>query len=174
LYPLNRPGNRSKEENSRQTQPTPRIAERNAEISHSPEQFWEAARIAYKQASKAAKFSGQAQKMLAYSEKSLSMARNIDKPGRILSGLNDVIWAHRYVKNFRRVDQSLEEGFTSFGRCRFKPAVDIIGMAFFPDIWVIRMSVAAIMMRLSSLCRFPLDILEITYRRFEETQAKVN
>jgi CHAT domain-containing protein len=112
LYPLNRPGNRSKEENSRQTQPTPRIAERNAEISHSPEQFWEAARIAYKQASKAAKFSGQAQKMLAYSEKSLWMARNIDKPGRILSGLNDVIWAHRYVKNFRRVDQSLEEGFT--------------------------------------------------------------
>jgi CHAT domain-containing protein len=87
-------------------------AEKNAEISRSPEQYWEAARIAYKEASRAAKFSGQAQKMLTYGDKSLSMARRIDKPGRILSGLNDVIAAHKYVKNFRRVDQYLEEGFT--------------------------------------------------------------
>jgi tetratricopeptide (TPR) repeat protein len=87
-------------------------AERNAETSRSPEEHWETARIAFKQASRAAKFSGQVQKMLAYSEKSLLIARKIDKPVRILGGLNDVIWAHKYVKNFRRVDQPLEEGFT--------------------------------------------------------------
>jgi hypothetical protein len=53
-----------------------REAEQTALSSASPQAHWETAMVHYREANRAAKLSGEVQKMLAYSEKAFETARN--------------------------------------------------------------------------------------------------
>jgi len=89
-----------------------REAEIAASISPAPQQYWQAAFVAYMEASRAAKLSGQVQKMLSYSEKALETARKTGKPVPEIRAINGMIYAHTYIKNFAKVGPLIENGMT--------------------------------------------------------------
>jgi len=89
-----------------------RVAEIAASISPTPKQNWQAAFLAYQEAARAARLSGQVQKMLSYSEKALETARKTRKPIPELRAINGMIYAHTYIKNFAKVGQLTEKGMT--------------------------------------------------------------
>jgi len=87
-----------------------REAEKDAASSRRPEPYWEAAFAAYQEAARAARLSGQVQKMLAHSDKALEMARKTGKPALELRAINGMIYAHTHIRNFGKVSQLMEQG----------------------------------------------------------------
>ena len=87
-----------------------REAEKDAASSRRPEPYWEAAFAAYQEAARAARLSGQVQKMLTHSDKALEMARKTGKPALELRAINGMIYAHTHIRNFGKVSQLMEQG----------------------------------------------------------------
>ena len=87
-----------------------REAEKDAATSRRPEPYWEAAFAAYQEAARAARLSGQVQKMLTHSDKALEMARKTGKPALELRAINGMIYAHTHIRNFGKVSQLMEQG----------------------------------------------------------------
>lgn len=85
-------------------------AEKDASASSQPEQYLETAWASYKEACRAARLSGQVQKMFIYGEKALEMARKIAKPERELNAINEMIYVHRYIRNYDKVSEFIEQG----------------------------------------------------------------
>lgn len=87
-----------------------REAEKDAATSRRPEPYWEAAFAAYQEAARAARYSGQVQKMLTYSEKALEMAGKTGKAGLQLSAINETRNAHEHVRNFGKASELTNQG----------------------------------------------------------------
>jgi hypothetical protein len=60
---------------------------------------WETARKFYTEAERAARLSGQVQKMLAYGEKALEIARKTGNPALELGAINEMIFVHTYLRD---------------------------------------------------------------------------
>lgn len=86
-------------------------AEKKATTSSRPQPNLETASAAYREASRAARFSGQTQKMLTYAEKSLEMAQKTGVPEHIANSIALLVLAYEVVGNDARVSELLEEGF---------------------------------------------------------------
>jgi len=85
-------------------------AETNASTSPKPEPYWQEAFVAYLEAARAARLSGQVQKMVTYGDKASEMARKAKNPQLELRAINGMIDAHNHIKNFARASQLIEEG----------------------------------------------------------------
>ncbi len=85
-------------------------AEKDAEASWFPQQYWEAATGAYREASRTARLSGQLQKAITYGEKALEMAANTKKPVPQVDAINVLISTHRSVRNFAKARELMEKG----------------------------------------------------------------
>ena len=77
-----------------------REAEQAALASASPASLWESATVHYREANRAARLSGQVQKMLIYSDKTLETARKTGNPGHEIYAVSELIYAYRYVRDF--------------------------------------------------------------------------
>lgn len=95
-----------------------REAEKNATASWFPDQYWETAATAYRQASTAALFSGQLQKSITFAHKSLEIAEKIRNPvlenvsplSLQLRAINLLIAAYQSVRNFDKAREFIEKG----------------------------------------------------------------
>lgn len=87
-----------------------REAEQAALISPTPQQYWQAAFAAYLEASRAARLTGQVQKMLTYSGKALETARKTGRPVPEIRAINVMIYAYTYLKNFAKADNLTDIG----------------------------------------------------------------
>ncbi len=79
---------------------------------------WADAYVAYREASRAARFSGQAQKMIAYAEKSLEMAIKIKSLLARLNAIDNLLLAQRFVRNYPKVVELANQGLTLAGTFR--------------------------------------------------------
>ena len=86
-------------------------AEKSALSSMFPQQYWEAAALAYKYAARAARNSGQLQKAIDYAEKALETAEKTKEPRYMLNAIQELIWAYRSVRNFEKSSEYLQKGF---------------------------------------------------------------
>ena len=86
-------------------------AEKNAEASWLPQQYWHTATAAYVEASRAAQLSGQLQKAITYGEKALQMAEKTKDPVDQVSAIHLLIDAYRAVRSFAKARDLLETGF---------------------------------------------------------------
>ena len=87
-----------------------REAEQAALTSASPASLWASATVHYREANRAARMSGQVQKMLIYGEKTLETARKTGKPGHEIFAVSELVDAYRYVRDFRKVGELIEQG----------------------------------------------------------------
>ena len=87
-----------------------REAEKNAAASSFPRQYWEAATDAYRQASSAARQSGQLQEAISYAEKAREMAEKTKEPRFRLRAITRLIQAYRSVRNFDKAREHIEKG----------------------------------------------------------------
>jgi CHAT domain-containing protein len=87
-----------------------RQAEQEAGASSSPQPLWESAMVHYKEAARAARLSGQVQKMLAYSEKTSETAQKTGKTTLQVNAINEMIEAYQYLKNFGKVRELITQG----------------------------------------------------------------
>lgn len=86
-------------------------AEKKAAASAEPKPFLEAARAAYKEASRICRFTGETQKMIAYSEKSLEIARKIGQPVGELNSIDQMIMTYVYIGNDIKAKELIDQGF---------------------------------------------------------------
>ena len=87
-----------------------REAEKNAQTSLFPQQYWLAGAAAYRRAADAAREAGQLQKAITYGEKTLEMAEKSKDPGNLFSAIHTLVLAYRQVRNFDRARELLERG----------------------------------------------------------------
>jgi CHAT domain-containing protein len=87
-----------------------REAEKSAQASLFPQQYWQAAVHAYRQAADAAREAGQLQKAITYGEKALEMAEKSKDPGSLFSAIHTLVLAYRSVRNFDKARELLEKG----------------------------------------------------------------
>ena len=66
-----------------------REAEKNAQASLFPQQYWQAAVDAYRRAGRAARQAGQLQKAITYGEKALEMAEKSKDPASLFRAIDD-------------------------------------------------------------------------------------
>jgi CHAT domain-containing protein len=87
-----------------------REAEKNAQASLFPQQYWLAGAGAYRRAADAAREAGQLQKAITYGEKTLEMAEKSKDPGSLFSAIHTLVLAYKQVRNFDRARELLERG----------------------------------------------------------------
>jgi CHAT domain-containing protein len=87
-----------------------REAEKNAQASLFPQQYWQAAVHAYRQASDAARHAGELQKAITYGEKSLEMAEKSKNPGSVVQAIYTLVLAYNQVRNFDKARELIEKG----------------------------------------------------------------
>ncbi len=88
-----------------------REAEASAASAWFPQEYWEAATAAYREASRAAFFAGQLQRSIAHGEKALEIARKTNEPRLKLWAVDQLIQVYSAVRNFDRARQFTKEGF---------------------------------------------------------------
>src|SRR5262249_21094492 len=87
-----------------------REAEKNAQRSLFPQQYWQAATQAYSWAANAAREAGQLQKAITYGEKALEMAEKSKDPGSLFRAIDTLVPIYRQVRNFDRARELIERG----------------------------------------------------------------
>ena len=87
-----------------------REAEKNAQASLFPQQYWQAAAEAYRRLRRAARAAGQLQKAITYGEKALEIAEKSKNPGSLFLAINTLVLAYRQVRNFDRARELIEKG----------------------------------------------------------------
>src|SRR5215470_9558524 len=87
-----------------------REAEKNAQTSLFPQQYWREAVEAYGLAGNAARHTGQLQKAITYGEKALEMAEKSKDPGSLFSAIHTLTLAYRQVRNFDKARELIERG----------------------------------------------------------------
>src|SRR5262245_50113121 len=87
-----------------------REAEKNAQRSLFPQQYWQAATQAYSWAANAAREAGQLQKAITYGEKALEMAEKSKNPGSLFRAIDTLVPIYRQVRNFDRARELIERG----------------------------------------------------------------
>jgi CHAT domain-containing protein len=85
-------------------------AEKNAAASWFPEQDWVIATVAYREASNAARQSGELQKAIADAERSLAAAEKTSNPTHQVRAISELINANNSVRNFDRARELIEKG----------------------------------------------------------------
>jgi CHAT domain-containing protein len=88
-----------------------REAEQAALAGSSAASNWELAHWHYREASRAARMSGQVQKMLAYAKKTLETARKTGSPFLEIDAIDTLVFTYRYVRDFPKVGELIEQGF---------------------------------------------------------------
>src|SRR4030095_5590935 len=87
-----------------------REAEKNAQASLFPQQYWQAATEAYSWAANAAREAGQLQKAITYGEKAVEMAEESKNPASLLRAIDTLVSIYRQVRNFDRARELIERG----------------------------------------------------------------
>src|SRR5215510_15038565 len=87
-----------------------REAEKSAQASLFPQQYWQAAADAYRLAGRVAREAGQLQKAITYGEKALKMAEKSKNPGVLLPAINQLSDTYRRLRNFDKARELIEEG----------------------------------------------------------------
>src|SRR5215831_4082451 len=87
-----------------------REAEKNAQGSLFPQQYWRWAVNAYRRAADAAREAGQLQRAITYGEKALEMAEKSNDPASLFSATHTLVLAYRQVRNFDKVMELIEKG----------------------------------------------------------------
>ena len=87
-----------------------REAEKSAQGSLFPQQYWQTASEAYGRAARAAGDAGQLQKAITYGEKALEPAEKSKDPRSLLRAINALVSAYRQVRNFDKARELLEKG----------------------------------------------------------------
>ncbi|MBI2986052.1 MAG: CHAT domain-containing protein [Deltaproteobacteria bacterium] len=88
-----------------------REAEKNAAASLFPQPHLKVAALAYKEAARAARASGQLQKGIVFGEKALEIAEKLGEPGYKLEALDVLIPAYRSIRSFSKASNLVEKGF---------------------------------------------------------------
>jgi CHAT domain-containing protein len=87
-----------------------REAEKNAQASLFPQQYWQAGAAAYRRAADAAREAGQLQKAITFGEKALEMAEKSNDPGSLFSATHTLVLAYNQVRNFDKARELIEKG----------------------------------------------------------------
>ena len=87
-----------------------REAEKSAQASLFPQQYWQAAVEAYRRAANAARNAGQLQKAITYGEKALEMAEKSKDPGSLFRAIDTLVLTYRQVRNFDKARELIEKG----------------------------------------------------------------
>src|SRR5262249_40877337 len=87
-----------------------REAERNAQSSLFPQQYWREAVEAYAWAANAARHTGQLQKAITYGEKALEMAEKSKNPGSLFRAIEILVPIYRQLRNFDEARALIEKG----------------------------------------------------------------
>jgi CHAT domain-containing protein len=87
-----------------------REAEKNAQESLFPQQYWRAGVAAYRLASAVARHAGQLQKAITYGEKALEMAEKSKDPGSLISAIHALALTYREVRNIDQARELTEKG----------------------------------------------------------------
>jgi tetratricopeptide (TPR) repeat protein len=87
-----------------------REAEKNAQASLFPQQYWQAGVEAYRHAAAAARHAGQLQKAITYGEKALEMAEKSKDPGSLFNGIHSLALTYRQLRNFDKARELTEKG----------------------------------------------------------------
>ena len=87
-----------------------REAEKNAQASLFPQQYWQAAAEAYSRAANAAREAGQLQKAITYGEKALEMAEKSKNPASLFRAIDTLVSVYRQVRNFDKARELIERG----------------------------------------------------------------
>jgi CHAT domain-containing protein len=87
-----------------------REAEKNAQASLFPQQYWQAAADAYGRAAEAAREAGQLQKAITYGEKALEIAEKSKDPNRLFRAINTLILTYNQVRNFDKARELIDKG----------------------------------------------------------------
>ena len=85
-------------------------AEKNAAVSWFPERDWVVATVAYREASVAARWSGQLQKAIAHAEKAVTAAEKTTNPTHQVRAVIELILSCNSVRNFDRGKELTEKG----------------------------------------------------------------
>jgi CHAT domain-containing protein/Tfp pilus assembly protein PilF len=85
-------------------------AEKNAAASWFPERDWVITTVAYREASSAARQSGQLQKAIGHAESSLAAAEKTTNPIHQVRAIFELILANNSVRNFGRARELIEKG----------------------------------------------------------------
>jgi CHAT domain-containing protein len=87
-----------------------REAEKNAQGSLFPRQYWREAVEAYGLAANTARLAGQLQKAITYGEKALEMAEKSKDPGSLFRAIDTLVPIYWQVRNFDRARDLIEKG----------------------------------------------------------------
>jgi CHAT domain-containing protein len=87
-----------------------REAEKNAQESLFPQQYWREAAEAYGRAARAAQQTGQLQKAITYGEKALEMAEKSKDPDSLLRTIETLVFTYRQVRDFDKARELIERG----------------------------------------------------------------
>jgi CHAT domain-containing protein len=87
-----------------------REAEKSAQGSLFPQQYWREAVQAYGLAGNTARFAGQLQKAITHGEKALEIAEKSKNPGSLFHAINTLVLAYNQVRNFDKARELLERG----------------------------------------------------------------
>src|SRR5215470_12295217 len=87
-----------------------RQAEKNAQTSLFPQQYWREAVEAYGLAGNAARHTGQLQKAITYGEKALEIAEKSKDPNSLFRAIDTLVPIYRQVRNFDRARELIEKG----------------------------------------------------------------
>jgi len=87
-----------------------REAEKNAQASLFPQQYWYVAAEAYNRAAKTAREAGQLQKAITYGESALEMAEKSKDPGSLFRAIETLALVYRQVRNFDRARELIQKG----------------------------------------------------------------
>src|SRR5215831_20647061 len=87
-----------------------REAEKNAQGSLFPQQYWREAVEAYAWAAAAAGRTGQLQKAITYGEKALEMAEKSKNPASLFRAIEILVPIYRQVRNFDSARELIEKG----------------------------------------------------------------
>src|SRR5215467_9279338 len=87
-----------------------REAEKNAQTSLFPQQYWREAVEAYGLAGNAARHTGQLQKAITYGEKALEIAEKSKDPQSLFRAIDTLVLAYRQVRNFDKATELIEKG----------------------------------------------------------------
>src|SRR5499433_1471548 len=87
-----------------------REAEKNAQGSLFPQQYWREAVEAYSLAGNTARRAGQLQKAITYGEKALEITEKSKDPGSLFRAIDTLVPIYRQVRNFDRARELIEKG----------------------------------------------------------------
>src|SRR5262249_5020402 len=87
-----------------------REAERNAQASLFPQQYWRDATEAYALAGNTARRAGQLQKAITYGEKALEIADKSKNPYSLFRAIDTLVPIYRQVRNFDKARELIEKG----------------------------------------------------------------